>query len=187
MHCKRSANVWIVYHAPSRSWHTKIEIRSWDQAMIDLSSIGAIVVFRFISFLSGRNKDDAIASFLQGPAFGTRWAIDMRYAWPPSKRFFQTQETGERDSTGAIMVDWFATLHWLSSVSARFGGECEQNVPMEPCSNRSSWTNNFFVQTLISYSIKTTLLVQSAKDQLKRNTKKDPNLILLIPVFKCVT
>ncbi|KAG5334153.1 SNTB1 protein, partial [Acromyrmex heyeri] len=38
---------------------------------------------------------------MQGPApaFGTRWAIDMRYAWLPSKRFFQTQETGERDST----------------------------------------------------------------------------------------
>jgi hypothetical protein len=26
------------------------------------------------------------------------------------------------------MVDWFATLHRLSSVSVRFDGECEQNV-----------------------------------------------------------
>jgi len=90
--------------------------------------VDAITAFRFISFLSDRNKDDAAASFLGmlGPAKGVadaggegmgqegergreearvRWAIYIRRARPPSKRFFQTQETGERDSTGAIMVD----------------------------------------------------------------------------------
>jgi len=91
--------------------------------------VDAITAFRFISFLSDRNKDDAAASFLDAGASKAggkrredramegwskggreggaraRWAIYIRRAQLPSKRFFQTQETGERDSTGAIMVD----------------------------------------------------------------------------------
>jgi len=60
----------------NRSWHIKIELRSWDRAMIDLPRTSAIAVFRFISFLSGRNKDDAMASFLDA---GTSFRDEMGY------------------------------------------------------------------------------------------------------------
>lgn len=118
----------------------KIKLRSWGRATVDLSSDACD---RRVppsglsaSYLAATRTTRRHPSWTEGSAFGARWAIDIRRARSPSKRFLQTQETGERDSTGAIMVDWFATLPRLSwrfgSIRWRMRAECADGVAQQP-------------------------------------------------------
>lgn len=107
-----------------RPWRIKIELRSWDQAMIDLSSIGAIVVFRFISFLSGRNKDDAIASVLPGCRASFRDEMGYWYAvrvaaietlFPDAgngRTRFNGCDYGRLIRNAALAIQRFGSIRW---------------------------------------------------------------------------
>lgn len=69
LHCKLNTNIWIGHYASSIGYDVqRSNYELGIEPMIDLPSIGAIAVFRFISLLSGRSKDDAIASFLDAGA-----------------------------------------------------------------------------------------------------------------------
>lgn len=104
------------YRFFNRSWRIKIELRILGSSHDRFIELSAIAAFRFISFLSGRNKDDAtrgiegggILPEWQGPAFGPRNWYSVRAA--AIETLFPDAGNGRiPDSTGAIMVDWFET------------------------------------------------------------------------------
>lgn len=107
---------------------------------------------RRVGILPGRGRDEGEGGRVSFRDEMSHWYSARAVAI--ETLFTDAQETGERDSTGAIMVDWFATLPRLSSVSARFDGECERNAPMESHSGGFFRANELFVRMSISYSAK---------------------------------
>lgn len=143
-----------------RPWRIKIELRSWDQAMIDLSSIGAIVVFRFISFLSGRNKDNAIASVLPGCRGQLSGRDGLLICGTRGRHRNAFSRRRKRENAIQRVRLWSIDSQRYTGYPAFRLDSVVNASSMCRCSNRSSRINNFFVQTLISYSVKSYLFNQ---------------------------